>query len=208
MIALYRIQNEVIDQFVVNKSEFITYLQRVRSVDEAKAYIDSIKKLHPKATHHCQAFIIDEMNQRSNDDGEPSGTAGIPMLEILRKREMEQVVAVVVRYFGGVLLGAGGLIRAYSKGVNDALNTTDLYEVKLMKKSKLNVAYTYADHIERLLEDYDVLEKDYGIDVSFTYLHTNDDLVPQMNEITRGSIQIESYDPIEIEVKVRVDKDE
>ncbi|NLY62824.1 MAG: YigZ family protein [Erysipelothrix sp.] len=202
---MYRIQEEVIDTFVERKSEFITYLQRVEDEDAARAYIDSIKKLHPKATHHCQAFIIDNMIQRSNDDGEPSGTAGIPMLEILRKREMELIVAVVVRYFGGILLGAGGLIRAYSRGVSDALNVANIYQVKLMQKSTITVDYQYADQIEKLLEDYDVLEKDYEMQVSFTYLHDNDDLKDTFNEITRGTIKTVTYDPIEIEVKVRND---
>lgn len=200
---MIRIQEEIIDSFVERKSEFITYLQRVESEDEAKEYIDSIKKLHPKATHHCQAFIIDQMTQRSNDDGEPSGTAGIPMLEILRKREMELIVAVVVRYFGGILLGAGGLIRAYSKGVSDALNVADLYQVKLMQKSSITVDYQYADQIERLLENYDILDKQYEMQVTFTYLHEDNSLANTFNEITRGSIKIVSFPPTEIEVKIR-----
>lgn len=200
---MIRIKDEIIDSFIEKKSEFITYLKRVESEDEAKAYIDSIKKLHPKATHHCQAFIIDEITQRSNDDGEPSGTAGIPMLEILRKRNMELIVAVVVRYYGGILLGAGGLIRAYSKGVSDALNSGELYEVKLMNKTNLTVDYQYADQIERLLEAYDVLDKQYEMQVCFTFLHDNDDFIDPFNEITRGTMKLETFDPVEIEVLVR-----
>ncbi len=200
-----RIQGEIIDDFIVNKSEFITYLKRVEDEDEAKDYIDSIKKLHPKATHHCQAFLIDENTQRSNDDGEPSGTAGLPMLEVLQKRNMEKIVAVVVRYYGGVKLGAGGLIRAYSRGVNDTLNSGDLYDVLVMKKFKVSVDYQYSDMINHLLSDLTVLDTVYEMKVSFTFLNKDDSLNDQIQEITRGSAIIESFDPVEVEVKVKED---
>ena len=124
---MYRIKDKASDEFVINKSTFITYLQRVNNEDEASDFINEIKKLHPKATHHCQAMLINESIQGSNDDGEPSGTAGLPMLEILRKKNMELIAAVVVRYYGGIKLGAGVLISAYSKGVFDALANTNFY---------------------------------------------------------------------------------
>lgn len=203
-----RIKGEVIDEFTMNKSQFITYLKRVESEDEAKDYILSIKKLHPKATHHCQAFIIDEMTQRSNDDGEPSGTAGIPMLEVLRKRNLELIVAVVVRYFGGVLLGAGGLIRAYSRGVNDALNAADLYEVKIMEKFSVYTDYQYADQISYLLKDYTILDTVYDMQVRFDFINDDNSLNKTIMEITRGSATIEEFEPLEIEVKVSGDSDE
>lgn len=198
-----RIQNEVIDDFIINKSEFITYLKRVESEDEAKEYIDEIKKLHPKATHHCQAFIIDENIQRSNDDGEPSGTAGIPMLEVLRKRNMELIVAVVVRYYGGIQLGAGGLIRAYSKGVNDALNSADLYDVLIMKKFSVSVDYQYADQINHLLSNLTILETQYEMKVTFTFLNETNELKDTIQEITRGTADIVEFEAIEVEVKVQ-----
>lgn len=199
---MYRIQEDIIDEFIVNKSEFITYLRRVESEEEAKAFIDEIKKMHPKATHHCQAFLIDEHIQRSNDDGEPSGTAGLPMLEILRKKNMELIAAVVVRYFGGVLLGAGGLIRAYSKGVNDALNSSNVYEVKEMLKFSIIVDYQYADQLEHLLRDKTILDKQYDMKVTFIYIDEDDAILDQIREITRGSADIIQHDAIEIEVKV------
>ncbi len=198
-----RIQNEVIDDFIINKSEFITYLKRVESEDEAKEYIDEIKKLHPKATHHCQAFIIDENIQRSNDDGEPSGTAGIPMLEVLRKRNMELIVAVVVRYYGGIQLGAGGLIRAYSKGVNDALNSADLYDVLIMKKFSVSVDYQYADQINHLLSNLTILDTQYEMKVTFTFLNETNELNDMIQEITRGTADIVEFEAVEVEVKVQ-----
>ena len=198
---MYRIKNEVIDEFVVNKSRFITYLKRIEDEESAKAYILEIKKLHPKATHHCQAILIDENIQRSNDDGEPSGTAGIPMLEVLRKRNMELIVAVVVRYYGGVLLGAGGLIRAYSKGVSDALNKAELYEVKVMLKFSVTVSYQYADQIEHYLADKTIIDKLYEMEVTFIYLDDNNDLIQTINEISRGSAKIVELNEVEVEVK-------
>lgn len=199
---MYRIQEDIIDTFIEKKSEFITYLRRTESEEEAKAFIDEIKKMHPKATHHCQAFLIDESIQRSNDDGEPSGTAGIPMLEILRKRNMEKITAVVVRYFGGVLLGAGGLIRAYSKGVADALSNNDIYEVKEMNKYTITVDYKYADQLDYLLTDKTVLDRIYDMKVSFVYIDEDNSLLPKIQELTSGSAYIIEHDVIEIEVKV------
>lgn len=199
---MYRIQTRVIDDFVINKSEFITYLERVESEDDAKAFIEEIKKMHPKATHHCQAFIIDENIQRSNDDGEPSGTAGIPMLEILRKKDMELIAAVVVRYYGGVQLGAGGLIRAYSRGVNDALDVADIYQVLNMMKFSVTVDYQYADSLEHLLSDLTILSKDYEMKVTFTFLNKDNSLNESILELTRGSAEIVEHDAVEIEVKI------
>lgn len=198
-----RIKEEIIDSFIINKSEFITYLQRVETEDEAKEYIDYVKKLHPKATHHCQAFIIDDHIQRSNDDGEPSGTAGIPMLEVLRKRNMELIVAVVVRYYGGIHLGAGGLIRAYSRGVNDALNAGDIYDVLIMQKFTVTVDYTYSDQINHLLNDYTIIDTIYDMKVSFIFLNEDNSLSDEIMEITRGSAIIEEHATVEVEVKIK-----
>lgn len=199
---MYRIQNETIDEFIINKSRFITYLKRTDNEEAAKAYISEIKKLHPKATHHCQAFLIDESIQRSNDDGEPAGTAGIPMLEVLRKREMELITAVVVRYYGGIQLGAGGLIRAYSKGVNDALNQATIYKVKHMQQFKVSVSYQYADQIEHYLSSKSVIDKNYELDVTFIYLDDDDSLIKTINEISRGSATIKKLESIETEVEI------
>lgn len=106
-------------EIVIRGSRFICSLQRVENEEEAKAFIQTIKKEHWKATHNCSAYLIGDRDeiQRAHDDGEPSGTAGVPMLEVLKKNELKYVVAVVTRYFGGTKLGAGGLIRAYSKSV-------------------------------------------------------------------------------------------
>lgn len=205
---MFRIKDIVEDEFTLNKSRFITYLKRVNTQQEAIDYIAQIKKEHPKATHHCQAVLIDENTQSSNDDGEPSGTAGLPMLEILRKKNMELIVAVVVPYYGGVKLGAGGLIRAYSKGVNDALNSTTLYKVVNMDKYQVIVDYKYADQIEHLLSDKQLLEKDYQMQVSFIFLNNDENFTNMIKEMTSGQAEIKKLENVEIEIKVKESHDD
>lgn len=205
---MYRIKDKASDEFVINKSTFITYLQRVNNEDEASDFINEIKKLHPKATHHCQAMLINESIQGSNDDGEPSGTAGLPMLEILRKKNMELIAAVVVRYYGGIKLGAGGLIRAYSKGVNDALAKTTLYKVLNMDKYKVTVGYPHADQVEHLLSEKELVDKDYAMDVTFTFLNNDESFNDRINELTSGQAIIEKIENIEVEVAVKEDLDD
>ena len=113
---------------VIEKSRFICSLKKVRNEGEAQDFIKAVKKEYWDASHNCSAYLIDELAQRSSDDGEPSGTAGVPMLEVLRKQNLCQVAAVVTRYFGGIKLGAGGLIRAYGGTVAQALSQAGLAE--------------------------------------------------------------------------------
>ena len=115
----YRINCNTSHTLILKKSEFITELYRVFSIEEFNAILKDAKKRHPKATHICTAYRIQEL-EKSNDDGEPSGTAGLPMLEVLRKQNIVDICALVVRYYGGIQLGAGGLNRAYSSSVSQA----------------------------------------------------------------------------------------
>lgn len=128
MINYYSIQDPVIHEIDIKKSRFITYLFPIRSEEAFQEHLAIIRKEHYKATHHCQAFILgeDSMIQRMSDDGEPAGTAGVPMLEVLKKEHLTFLMAVVVRYFGGIKLGSGGLIRAYSNAVSEALKEAQI----------------------------------------------------------------------------------
>ncbi|MBL7572730.1 YigZ family protein [Staphylococcus saccharolyticus] len=128
---------------VVNKSRFIAYIKPVYSEDEAKSFIDEIKTQHKDATHNCSAYTVGpEMNiQKANDDGEPNGTAGVPMLEILKKLEIHNACVVVTRYFGGIKLGGGGLIRAYSSAVRDVIY--DIGRVELRPAIPVTVTLNY-----------------------------------------------------------------
>lgn len=137
------IKEEGIVEEEIKKSRFICHLKRVESEDEARDYIAQIKKMHHKANHSCSAMIIGENSEikRSSDDGEPSGTAGVPILTVLEKQELTNVVAVVTRYFGGIKLGAGGLIRAYSGSVANATKEIGIVEVKEQEGIKITLTY-------------------------------------------------------------------
>ena len=115
-------------RFIEKKSEFIGYLCPVQTEEQAVAFIEEIRAMHRKATHNCYAYILRENNAaRHSDDGEPGGTAGVPIYEVLRKEGLTDVCCVVTRYFGGVLLGAGGLVRAYTKGAKDAVDADKVH---------------------------------------------------------------------------------
>jgi uncharacterized YigZ family protein len=148
-----RIKSDFSFEEVIKKSRFICQLKRVDSEAAARDFINSVKKQQFKATHNVSAFIVGQQQeiQRSSDDGEPSGTAGVPILEILKKRELTDVVAVVTRYFGGIKLGAGGLIRAYAGCVNHAIEAVGL--VKLVEQTQLEVqlAYPLFDNVSRFV---------------------------------------------------------
>jgi uncharacterized YigZ family protein len=150
----------------VKRSRFIGHVERVATEDEARAVIERIRKQHWDARHNCSAFILgpDGDVQRSNDDGEPSGTAGAPMLEVLRGREVSDVVAVVTRYFGGVLLGAGGLVRAYSDSVRAALDDAGVLERRLVQLADVVADHADAGKLENDLRARDVamLSVDYA----------------------------------------------
>lgn len=165
---------------VIRKSTFICHLKRTDSEEEALEFIEEIKKEHYKATHNCSAYLIGENNdiQRANDDGEPSGTAGLPMLEVLKKNHLKNVTAVVTRYFGGVKLGAGGLIRAYGGSVSQALKELRIVERILMQQIQLTVPYTLSGKVENDLRDsaYILEDTQYTDEVTFVCLVKRDEV--------------------------------
>lgn len=136
---MFTIQKDYVKEIIIEKSRFICTLKKVDSEEEAQEFIKAMKKQYWDATHNCSAYIVDALAQRSSDDGEPSGTAGIPMLEVLKKNELVGTAAVVTRYFGGIKLGAGGLVRAYSGSVAGAIKECGLAERVLMT----NYSFTY-----------------------------------------------------------------
>lgn len=149
----YTIKENGQSELEIKKSRFICSLKRVETEEEAKQFIQETKKEHWKANHNCSAFVIGEKNeiQRSSDDGEPSGTAGVPMLEVIKKNELINVAAVVTRYFGGIKLGAGGLIRAYAHSVSHALQEIGIVEGTLQQELSIHIAYPQLGKIENYL---------------------------------------------------------
>ena len=142
------------DEFVEKKSTFITHLVRVTSEEEAREFIQKMKKKHYDATHVCSCYVVGDNNEitRANDDSEPSGTAGAPMLDVLVKNEIKNVCATVIRYFGGTKLGTGGLVRAYGGGVINALKNATLVERKDALEIRLELDYSLNGKIEYEIE--------------------------------------------------------
>ncbi|MGX9806667.1 YigZ family protein [Exiguobacterium acetylicum] len=149
----YTVKENGFHEIIIQKSRFITYISRISSETEAQDFITQIKKKHHDANHNCSAYVIGEQNQiqKASDDGEPSGTAGVPMLEVLKKRDLRDTVVVVTRYFGGIKLGGGGLIRAYGSSVSEALNAIGIVERIQHQLVKVHIDYTWLGKIENEL---------------------------------------------------------
>ena len=150
----------------IKKSRFICHAKRVYSEEEARVFITAIKKKHYKATHNCSAFIIGERSEikRTSDDGEPSGTAGVPMLGVLENHNLTNVCMVVTRYFGGIKLGAGGLIRAYAGSVALAVKEIGIIEIKEQAGIAIQMSYTQYQEYNNFLKEHTLME----LDTNFT----------------------------------------
>ena len=150
----------------IKKSRFICHAKRVYSEEEARDFITAIKKEHYKATHNCSAFIIGERSEikRTSDDGEPSGTAGVPMLGVLENHNLTNVCVVVTRYFGGIKLGAGGLIRAYAGSVALAVKEISIIEIKEQAGIAIQMSYAQYQEYSNFLKEHNLME----LDTNFT----------------------------------------
>lgn len=153
------------EEIEIQKSRFIGHAKRCETEEEAKAFIQDIKKTHAQATHNCSAYLIGEHDQiqKALDDGEPSGTAGVPILEVIKKRGLKDTCIVVTRYFGGIKLGAGGLIRAYSSSAKSAIDQAGIVERRLTQKLAVTASYPLLGKLENELRqtDYIVESIDY-----------------------------------------------
>jgi uncharacterized YigZ family protein len=196
-------------EIVIQKSRFIAYVNRVQTEEEAQAFIQEIKKKHWDATHNCSAYMIGEYNQiqKANDDGEPSGTAGVPMLEVLKKKDLKDTVVVVTRYFGGIKLGAGGLIRAYGKATSEGIKATGVVERKLMRVMHTKIDYTWLGKVENELRSsiYQIKDIHYLDQVEIeTYVEENQtaSFTDWMTELTNGQVVITEGDTVYLETEV------
>lgn len=163
MLQKYRtIKEDNQHEVEIKKSRFICFLKRIETEEEAKAFVQQIKKEHWKANHNCSAFVLGDHHeiQRSSDDGEPSGTAGVPMLEVMKKNDLINVCAVVTRYFGGTKLGAGGLIRAYSGSVAQAIVHTGIVEGRLQQEVFVQLDYSNWGKMENFIASENLAVKD------------------------------------------------
>ena len=159
------------DKFEEKRSKFTGRLWRVETAEEAVSRIKEMRETYWDATHHCYAYILREGNvMRYSDDGEPQGTAGMPILEVLRHEQLENCLCVVTRYFGGVLLGTGGLVRAYTKGAQIAVAAAGVQRMSLFSVALIACPYNLYEMVLHLLPDYDcaVEQTDFGADVTLT----------------------------------------
>lgn len=180
--------------FEEKKSKFIGYAKPVKTEEEAEVFIEEIKKLHNTATHNCSAYIIDDNLKRFSDDGEPSHTAGMPMLTTMEQEGLKEVVAVVTRYFGGTLLGKGGLVRAYTQGCKVGLENAIIVDKVLHKEVKLTFAYEFIGPLDNYLinNNITVIDKVYGEAVEYriySETETEDRLKADILDLTSANIE-------------------
>ncbi len=199
---MYKIRAEFTSEIEIKKSKFISYLFPISSEEEAKNHITYLRKLHPNAAHHCYAYVVGEI-QRSNDDGEPGNSAGIPILKEIIHSHLTNTLCVVVRYFGGIKLGVGGLIRAYSSSAKEVISHAKLYQLVKINQYQIIFDYPFIDKIEYLLSNTTILEKNYDEKVSYLYL-SNEDYFDKLNELTSGTIAYTFQKEVEIEIECKL----
>ena len=193
----------------IKKSRFICHIKRVTTEDEAREFINTIKKEHYKATHNCSAFILGERSEmkRSSDDGEPSGTAGVPMLGVLENHQLTNVCAVVTRYFGGIKLGAGGLIRAYAGSVALAIKEIGSVHIKEQLGLRLTLSYSQYQELPNFLKAKQLQEQDTAFtdQIQTTIFVDKDDkdsVIESLIELFNGKIDIVEQGLRKVEVPI------
>lgn len=184
-------------EYIEKRSRFIGAVRCVETEEEARAFIESVKKTHYDARHNCWCYIIKEGAVRYSDDGEPQGTAGIPMLEVFKREGVTNVVCVVTRYFGGVLLGAGGLLRAYTKSAKDALDSAGVAVVRRWVELKTDCPYSLLEKVKNECAALDGFESgtDYAAQVSFRALLPEENAeayTDRIREISAGACRTEN----------------
>ncbi|MCS0654752.1 YigZ family protein [Cytobacillus firmus] len=207
--SYYTVKGYGENEIEIERSRFIAHVGRAETADEALEFIQKIKKIHSNATHNCSAYLIGENDQiqKANDDGEPSGTAGVPILEVLKKKKLKDTVVVITRYFGGIKLGAGGLIRAYGRATSEGLQATGIVERKLMTVMKTKIDYTLLGKVENELRysNYDVKEIHYQENVEIeTYVDKSktDSFSKWMLNLTNGQSNIIIGESLYLETEI------
>ena len=209
MLEYKTIENSYFTEWEISKSRFLTYLKHVENEKDAQEFINSIKKKHFDARHNCSAYIIGERSeiQKSSDDGEPSGTAGSPMLEVLKKNELSDIVVVVTRYFGGIKLGTGGLIRAYGKSVTLGLEVSQIVKKSIFNCYQLEINYDLLGMLENYLHQNEIRipDKAYTDKVIFTILlpqNITDATLKDITNLTAARCNIHELEPIYLNIPV------
>ena len=209
MIEYKTIENEAFAEWEISKSRFLAYVRHTESEQEAQSFIASVKKKHFDARHNCSAYIIGERGQiqKSSDDGEPSGTAGVPILEVLKKNELSDITLVVTRYFGGIKLGAGGLIRAYGKSATLGLDAAVIVKKTIFSCYELMLSYDLLGTVENYLHQNEIRidGKDYTDSVKLTILlpkDTAESTIKDITDMTAARCKITASEPRYINIPI------
>lgn len=177
---------------VINKSKFICELLYINNQDEIDSKLKDIKHKYKGATHYCYAYIYDN-NKRFNDDGEPSGTAGMPILNVLENNNLNYVLCVVIRYFGGIKLGAGGLVRAYTKSVTSCLENTKIIDKKECQLIKITFSYDKVKMIDKIINK-NILLKEFENNITYTIAISKDEVKNTLKLLENYIINLEILD--------------
>lgn len=204
----FTVKKEVSEhEIIIQKSRFIAHIKRAENEGEAQEFIQALKKKYWDATHNCSAYLIGENDQiqKANDDGEPSGTAGVPILEVLKKKKLKDTVVVITRYFGGIKLGAGGLIRAYGKATSEGLETAGVVERRLVQVIHVKIDYTWLGKVEKELRESEYIIKEiHYLDTVEVEVYVNEDQVSTfcdwLTEITNGQAGLKKGESDYLEV--------
>ncbi|MBQ2946703.1 MAG: YigZ family protein [Bacilli bacterium] len=194
---MYSIKESIENTIIIKKSKFITKLIKINSIDEVNKYLEEIKTEFKDSTHICYAYIVNGQ-EKCVDDGEPSGTAGLPILNILKKNNLTNVLAIVIRYFGGIKLGAGGLVRAYSNSVNDTLKLTDIIELEEGYLVELEFSYDQVKLVDYILNDKTIINKEYNDNIVYSF-YLNKDELNFISELEKVAIHVSIKDKVLIE---------
>lgn len=171
------IKNNTNNEIIIKNSRFICYLYKIKELDDIASYLTNIKSIHKDATHYCYAYILNNL-KKSSDDGEPSGTAGFPILKVLENNNLNNILAIVIRYFGGIKLGAGGLVRAYTKSVTNTLTEDNIISLTQGYNITIEFNYNQIKEIDYLLKGKNINNKEfnntikYNLDIPITFLET------------------------------------
>ena len=182
---MYSILNNIENTITIKKSKFITKLYRINSISEINDILSNLNKEYKDSTHICYAYIIDN-KEKCFDDGEPSATAGLPILNVLKKNNLSNILAVVIRYFGGIKLGVGGLSHAYSSSIIETLKLSSIIELTIGYLIEIEFSYDNVKLIDYILYDKKIIDKIYKDNIIYKFYLTEDELkiIPELEKIS------------------------
>lgn len=177
---MFTIKENVQDELIINKSKFLTYVYKINSVECVMNNLNNLKKIHKDASHYCYAYSLKNI-KKASDDGEPLHTAGLPILNVIENKKLDNVLVVVVRYFGGIKLGAGGLVRAYTNATKNALIKAEITPIKEIKKVRITFDYNNVNNVNYLLKDNKITYKEYDDNVVYEFEYEENKFPKQLD---------------------------